>query len=458
MDPSRLLTRSLRDHPQGEAVTRILSAALEAVDPAVAIAQYVQRLDDALILGDISYSLKHIRHIYIAGAGKASAPMAALLAEMLGERLTQGLVIVKDGYAQIFDSTSHPRLEILEASHPIPDARGVDATQKLIALLEKTGPRDLVLCPLSGGGSALLTAPQTGISLSEIQTLTGLLLACGATINETNSLRKHLEQVKGGQLARLAAPAQVVSLILSDVVGNPLDVIASGPTVPDSTTYQDAYQVLTRYDLVEQVPTSILAHLRKGLRDEIPESPKANQDLFSNVVNILIGSNQQAAEAALRKAEEEGFYALLLTTYLEGEASQVGRTLAAIARQVDASGHPIPRPACLIAGGETTVTLHGPGLGGRNQELALGTVQDIAGISQMALVALATDGGDGPTDAAGAVVTGETLARARQSGLEPADFLERNDAYHFFAPLGDLLKPGPTMTNVNDLSFIFAFA
>jgi glycerate 2-kinase len=290
-----------------------------------------------------------------------------------------------------------------------------------------------------------------------MQDLTAALLASGADIYEINTLRKHLERLKGGQLARLAAPAQMATLILSDVVGDPLDMIASGPTVPDTSTFQQAYDALVRYDLLGSVPETITRHLQRGIAREVPENPKPGDSLFEQVHNLVVGSNLLAAQAAVESARREGFNAMLLTTYLQGEARQAGRLLAAIARQMAATGQPLDRPACIVIGGETTVTLQGDGLGGRNQEMALGAVADMAGLENAALVCLATDGGDGPTDAAGAVVTGQTLVRARRRALDSQAFLTRNDAYHFFEPLGDLLVTGPTMTNVNDLAFIFVF-
>jgi hydroxypyruvate reductase len=327
-----------------------------------------------------------------------------------------------------------------------------------MSLLDSCREDDLVIALISGGGSALLSAPADGISLEDLQNLTRLLLACGASIDEINTLRKHLDQIKGGGLARFTYPARLVSLILSDVVGDPLDVIASGPAVPDSSTWKAAWGVLERYDLVDRAPQAILAHLQKGCRGELPDTPKPDDPLFARVQNVMVASNLQAAEAAAEQAEEEGFHTLLLTTYLQGEARQAGRILGAILRQVAAPGHPIPRPACLIAGGETTVTLLGDGLGGRNQEVALGAVSELHGLEQVALVTFATDGGDGPTDAAGALVTGETAQRAAALGMHPDDYLKRNDSYHFFEALGDLLFTGPTGTNVNDLTFLFAFS
>jgi len=449
------MTDSLKRFPWGGAVARILAAAILAVEPGAAVHRALRREADRLTIGEKAYDLAKIRHLYVTGAGKAGAPMAQAAGQILGDHLSAGIVIVKDGYAKNIRSIKG--LTLLEAAHPVPDQRGVQATQRIIRLLEETQTGDLVICLFSGGGSALLVSPPPGISLDDLQSLTSLLLACGASINEINNIRKHLDQVKGGNLARLATPARVATLILSDVVGDPLDVIASGPTVPDPTTYEEAISTLNRYAILDQTPPAIVEHLERGRARIAPETPKPGESLFENVDNIVIGSNSLAAQAALRQAGAEGFRTLLLTTYLQGEARQAGRILAAITHQLAQNGQPIPRPACLVVGGETTVTVQGPGKGGRNQELALGAVSELAGLPDIALVTLATDGDDGPTDAAGAVVTGDTLGNALHLGLNPADFLARNDAYNFFAPLGDLLKPGPTHTNVNDLAFLFAF-
>lgn len=448
---------SLEGAPWGESVARILSASLHAVDPAAAARRYVVRRDDSLVIAGQVYNLPVQRKVWVVGAGKAGASMAGEITKILGERLSGGIVIVKDAHQELLGSINPKVLQIFEASHPLPDERGVRATQAIMALLRACQPEDLVICLISGGASALLTAPVPGVSLEDMQALTRLLLACGANINQINGLRKHLDQVKGGQLVRLAYPASMASLILSDVVGNPLDVIGSGPTVPDKTTFEDAYRVLEGYQLLDRAPRSVVDYLLRGRSGEVSETPKPGDPVFGHVQNVIIGSNLQAAEAALQQARSEGFNSLVLTTYLQGEARQAGRLLAAIARQIIATGQPVPRPACIVAGGETTVTLQGDGLGGRNQELALGAAADLDGLLDVALVTLATDGGDGPTDAAGAVVTGETLLRARKLGLHPDEYLRRNDAYHFFQALGDLIVTGPTGTNVNDLAFLFAF-
>jgi hydroxypyruvate reductase len=281
-------------------------------------------------------------------------------------------------------------------------------------------------------------------------------LRCGATINEINAVRKHCSQIKGGQLARAAFPATVVSLILSDVVGNPLDVIASGPTVPDTTTFADAYDVLRRYDIVDAVPEQIVTHLEAGLSGDVPDTPKPGDPIFDNVQDIVIGSNAIAAQVAGAEAEAMGLNTLLLSTYIEGEAREVGRVMAGIAKSLAVEGWPLRKPACVIVGGETTVTIRGSGKGGRNQELALAAALALEGWQDVTFVTLATDGTDGPTDAAGAIVDGQTVQRARENEMHAADFLAQNNSYAFFDRLGDLIRTGPTNTNVNDLIFILA--
>jgi hydroxypyruvate reductase len=463
MDDSQFLTASLRSLPWGRSVTRTLAATINAVEPGEAINRYLKgetglnfrESGSFLSIGAKAFPLPRNRKVTIVGAGKAGAPMVEAAVHALGEKNVRGVVIVKEGYAGSLDEVGE--VSILEAGHPIPDERGVRAAEKVVELLQACQPEDLVLCLLSGGGSALLISPVDGVSLQDLQALTGLLLGCGASIDEINTLRKHLEKLKGGRLVHLAHPAQVAALILSDVVGDPLEVIASGPTVPDPTTFEDALAILDRYNLLDQVPIPIRQHLFYGRDGLVPETPKPGDPVFEKVQNMIVGSNALAAEAALERAQREGFKGMLLTTFLQGEAREAGRLLGALARQIAADGRPLPRPACIVLGGETTVTLKEPGKGGRNQELALGAVGDLDGIPNIALVTLATDGGDGPTDAAGAVVTGETLQRARQFSMDPWVYLKHNDAYSFFEPLGDLIKTGPTQTNVNDLAFIFAY-
>lgn len=465
------MTRSLRTAPWGQRAARIMAAAIQAVEPGAAVSQSMRLEGERLIISGQVYNLNKYQRIFLIGAGKAGAPMASSAANILGARLNGGIIIVKEGHTNSsilpdadYRKTINPLtpkhtgvLRILEAGHPLPDQRGLTGAQQIEDLLSGTQPDDLVICVISGGGSALLVSPSPGITLDDMQELTTYLLACGANINEINALRKHLDRVKGGGLASMAAPAAVVTLILSDVVGDPLDVIASGPTVPDPSTYEQAYQILKKFGLLDRVPRSITERLEGGQRNEHPETPKPGDPIFERVQNIIIGSNIQAARAAVNQAQKEGLHTMLLTTWLQGEARQAGRFLAAVGRQINADNQPVVRPACIVAGGETTVTIKGDGLGGRNQEMALGAVSELAGLPDSALITLATDGGDGPTDAAGAIVTGETLYQAHQMGLNSDDFLVRNDAYNFFEPLGDLLKPGPTHTNVNDLAFLFAW-
>jgi hydroxypyruvate reductase len=453
-------TYSVRTSPYSSQIKGIVDAALAAVDPYRAVRRAIHLDGSHLIIAEQIYDLDNFQQVVLVGVGKAAYPMSVAMEDILGDRLATGFVVTKDGYAASTSGPEKPQLRrtyVFEAGHPIPDARGIAATQEIIHLLESLGNDDLVIFLISGGGSALLNFPVPGVSLVDLQNLTYLLLRFGATVNQLNTLRKHLDLVKGGGLARLAAPAVMATLVLSDVVGDPLDVIASGPTVPDDSTFQDAWSILEQFSLIDEIPGSIRYHLDKGRRGEIPETLKPGDPIFDRTQQIVIASNYQAASAAVGQARASGMNALLLTSFLQGEARDVGRMMAALARQIQATGEPVKRPACIIAGGETTVTIRGDGMGGRNQEVALGSIEEMAGLSRVLLVALATDGGDGPTDAAGAVVAGDSRERALKLSLEPRKFLERNDAYNFFDNMGDLLWSGPTRTNVNDLTFLFVF-
>jgi len=432
-------------------ILTVLEAALAAVDPAQAVRAVLRRADQQLMIGEQQYDLNRFRHIFVIGAGKAGAPMAQAVEAVLGERISGGLVVVKTGHRAPTN-----QVEVVEASHPVPDAAGIDAGKRILALAEQAGPDDLVIALLSGGGSALLVNPAAGLTLADKQQMTSALLACGATIQEINCLRKHCSGVKGGQLARAVAPATLVTLVLSDVVGSPLDVIASGPTVPDHSTWQDAWAVVEKYALAESLPTAIVTRLRAGLAGTLADTPKADDPVFSTAHTLIVADNQVAAEAACQAARSQGFNPLLLTTYLEGEAGEVAKVVAALAKQVREHGQPVAAPACLLLGGETTVTLSAnPGRGGRNQALALHValaLQDVQGIT---VVSLATDGSDGPTDSAGGMIDGNTVQRGHELGLNAADYLRRHDAYRFLQATNDLLITGPTQTNVNDLIFVF---
>ena len=427
----------------------IFQAGFRAVDAANAVRKCVRLEKNILSVGDKRYDLSRYDAVYIIGAGKASAAMAGCLEDLLGDRIRSGVINVKYGHGRPLR-----RIEIIEAGHPVPDEAGLRGTEKIKETLRRTGEKDLVVFLLSGGGSALLPSPAPGLTLDDKQRLTRLLLESGADIQEINALRKHISAVKGGQLARLAFPSTLVSLILSDVIGDRLDSIASGPTVPDNTTFQDCLRILEKYGLARKIPRAVLDHLEKGAKGEVEETPKPGDPAFARAQNLIVGSNIQALLAAEDKAKALGYSCLILSSSIDGETREIARMHAALAREIFASGHPVPRPACLISGGETTVTVHGHGLGGRNQEFALAAAIALDGLEDVVVLSGGTDGTDGPTDAAGAIADGETVRRARSLGVEAADSLRNNDSYHFFEPLGDLLITGPTLTNVMDLRLI----
>lgn len=459
-----------------ESIVRILEAALHAVDPLEAVRNHLSVAGNTLRIGTRDYPLDEIERILVVGGGKAGTPMAAAVYSVLGDRITAGALNVKyghtasaGGWSVRFGRGGEPvtppaaaevgPIRITEAGHPVPDAAGLAGAEKIVALLSGLTARDLVLVLISGGGSALLPLPAEGISLADYQVLTGLLLRCGADITEINTVRKHCSRLQGGQLARLAWPAQVATLILSDVVGTPLDAIASGPTVADRSTFADAWAVLERYAIADQVPKSVRAHLQQGLAGLIPDTPKAGDPLFERVNNVVIGDNLIAGRAAVAEAQRLGIQSLLLTTFIQGEAREVGRAIAGLAQGIATGQSSIVPPACLVMGGETTVTLRRDGLGGRNQELVLAAAIALDGYPlpedmQVAVVSLGTDGTDGPTDAAGGIATGDSLARARKMGLDARAALANNDSYHFLSSLGDLIITGPTQTNVNDLILV----
>ena len=445
--PQQFLTHSLQKHPHGQAVARILAASINAVEPGAAVQSFAQRDGNRLIINKQVYELDEIERIHILGVGKAAPGMANALAALLPDRSTRGLIITKHA-----PDVSPAGFEVVLGGHPVPDQGSLDAGQKALDLASGLTERDLFICLISGGGSALMSAPLPGLTLPDMQALTSALLDCGARIDEINTLRRHLDSVKGGSLARLANPARVVSLILSDVVGNPLHAIASGPTAPDPSTREDALNILEEYALKEKVPPTIINTLKNA-----PETPKPDDALFEHVQNVIVGSNLLAAQAGLAQAETEGFTPYLLRTDLQGEARESARELCTTLRWARQRGEPVAPPFCIVAGGETTVTIRGSGRGGRNTELALSAVTELANLPDVMLVTLATDGEDGPTDSAGAVVTGESFRRASAAGLQPVASLNNNDSYPFFEHLGDLLHPRPSGTNVNDLTFLFAF-
>ena len=434
------------DDTKKSRLEEIFMAGLKAVDPEEAIRRNVQLTGDHLKVGGHSYPLASFKRIIVTGFGKGTAPMAKALEEILGDRLTAGWITVKYEHGMPLQ-----KIRVMEAGHPIPDESGLKATRFILDRLKECTAEDLVLCAFSGGGSALSPAPRGPLQLSEKQETTRLLLDCGANIFELNSIRKHLSVCKGGQLAKIAYPATLVSLFLSDVVGDALDVIASGPTVPDSSTFADCLQIVERYGLSEKLPPPVLKLLRDGAQGLIEETPKAGDPVFQKVQNLIVGSNRSALLAAAQKAEQLGYHTLILSSFMQGEAREIAHAFAAVGKEIVASGHPISPPACILAGGETTVTIRGSGKGGRNQELALAAALAIEGWPQIALLSAGTDGSDGPTDAAGAFADGGTYPMAFKKGLNPHEYLLNNDSYNFFNQLGDLLITGPTRTNVMDV-------
>lgn len=429
---------------------RMLTSALTAVDPFEAVRRTVTCTGTTMQVGEHYYDLNRYKRIFAIGAGKASARMAVALEQRLGARLTGGSVVVKYGH-----SAATSFIDIQQAGHPVPDLAGQHAAGQILTLLNQLTSDDLVFVLLSGGASSLLPAPAPGITLADKQRTTALLLRSGATIHEINAVRKHLSAMKGGRLAA-ATRARMITLILSDVLGDDLGTIGSGPTAPDETTYVEAIQTLRRYGLWKKVSPNVRTHLLKGQRGAYPESPKPGARIFRRVQNQIIGNNQAAVETVSRVAKHDGLHPLILTTSLQGEAREAAKWFGAIGREIVTTGRPIRRPACLIAGGELTVTVRGNGRGGRAQEFALAAARELAGLPNVWIAGFGTDGTDGPTDAAGAIVDGRSLARAAQLDVSPMDSLDRNDAFHFFKTVGGLIHTGPTGTNVNDLYLLIA--
>lgn len=427
----------------------IFRAGLNAVDSKNAVVKFLSRKDCLLTVDNSSYDLLDYENVYVIGAGKASAAMAQAVEEILGERIKAGVINVKYGHALPLDI-----ITLNEAGHPVPDEAGLKGTQEIVQLLEKSGENDLVLCLISGGGSALLPYPAEGITLDEKRQLTQILLDIGATIHEMNALRKHVSRVKGGRLARFAYPATLVTLILSDVVGDDLDSIASGPTVPDRSTYADCLRILQKYSVQDKVPGAVLDYIKRGSKGIVAETPKVNDPAFVKTQSVIVASNSLALQAAKHKADELGYNSLILSSSIEGEAKDVALDHVAITKEILRTDQPVARPACVISGGETTVTIRGKGKGGRNQEFVLAAAIAIDGLEKVVVLSGGTDGTDGPTDAAGAIADGTTISRAKNQGLNAQKYLRNNDSYSFFDPMGDLFKTGPTFTNVMDLRLV----
>ncbi|MCD6569238.1 MAG: glycerate kinase [Deltaproteobacteria bacterium] len=428
----------------------IFKASIDSVNPRVAVHRALIREGDVIRVGGHRLDLNSYERIIVVGAGKASAAMTEAVEEILGDEISKGLVVVKYGYGLKLNIVG-----IKEAGHPIPDNAGLKGAREIVELLGKCGERDLVISLISGGGSALLPLPVNGISLDEKQRVTQVLLGCGASIHELNTVRKHLSLTKGGGLARAAFPATVINLMLSDVVRDDMDVIASGPFVPDRSTFADALAIIGRYKISPQFPGKVLDYLIRGSKGEVPETPKPGDHAFSKVINFIVGSNIIACKAAGDKARQLGYSTLILSSMIEGNTADVAHAHAGIAFEIARSGNPIQSPACIISGGETTVMVQGSGLGGRNQEFALFCAKYIAGLHKnIVILSGGTDGTDGPTDAAGGIVDPYTEQRGRKKGLDIERTLNENDAYHYLEATGDLIKTGPTLTNVMDIHLI----
>ncbi len=431
----------------------IIRSALDAVNPKRTVKNSLKVSEGRLVIKGKNFKFSEINNIFVVGGGKASGFMAEAIEELLGDRIKKGVVNVLKGTKKKFKTR---KIELFEASHPIPDEDSVEGTKKIIKIAEDASEGDLVIALISGGGSALMTYPVPEVGLEDLKKTTSLIMKSGATINELNAVRKHLSLIKGGQLSKAAYPAKILSLIISDVVGDPLDVIASGPTSPDTSTFSDAREVLVSRGLWKAAPQSVRDRIEEGIEGKVPETPKPGDKIFRQTTNVIIANNDLALEAAERKAKELGYNTLIASTFLEGEARHVGTVIGSIALEIKKKNRPLKKPAAVFFGGETTVTVKGKGTGGRNQELVLSAALKISGERNLIVASIGTDGVDGNSDAAGALAGGETIKDAIGKKLNPLAYLDNNDTYTFFKKLGSLIVTGPTGTNVNDLTLILA--
>lgn len=429
-----------------------LEAALDAVNPEKLARKQIKYRHRYLSIADSNFRLAAKNRIILIGIGKASIPMAFAIQGVMGSTITDGVIIVPEGYMP--KKALRGPVIFHEAGHPIPNEASLEGAQMILQMLNRLKNNDLVICLISGGGSALMAMPSEGISLQDKRETTELLMRSGATIHEVNIVRKHLSSIKGGWLARKIYPAKLLTLVLSDVVGDSLDTIASGPTVPDPSTFQDAVQIMKRYDVWDKVPEATRRLLKAGLIGRILETPKPYDPYFRKARAFIIGNNMTAAKGAAGLLKRSKVRTMILTTSIEGEARIVGRILGSIAQEIHATQRQIQTPTGIILGGETTVTLRGRGRGGRNQEVSLGSVEKIAGLKGVAVASMGTDGVDGISEAAGAIADETTLSRARRLGLDPAGSLSQNDSYNFFTRISDCILTGPTGTNVGDIMIL----
>ncbi len=425
---------------------QIINQAIEAVKPEKLIPSNVKIIDHQLVIrNNHQFNLSNYHHLYVIGFGKASAHMGQIIESILSKYITSGLIITKYDHA-----VKCRKIKIEEAGHPVTDNNGLLATEKLLQLLKRVDENDLVICLISGGGSALFELLPPSVSLLDWQTTTQLLLKAGADITEVNTIRKHLSLVKGGKLARTIYPATGISLIISDVIGDALDVIASGPTVPDTSTNQDVVQVINKYQINKKLPSSVLNYLLNP-DNQASKTPKANDPIFEKIHNFIIGNNQIAAKTAQNQAQKLGYQTSIIDYRIKGDVREVATRIASKIKEIH-QHKPLNEPVCLIAGGETTVTVKGHGKGGRNQELALTAMLAMKNYPGEYLIAsCGTDGTDGPTDAAGGFASHQVFQKALKQNLNPQKYLNDNDSYNFLAQCGGLIKTCPTGTNVMDI-------
>jgi glycerate-2-kinase len=437
------LTR--KDRNARRSILLSFDRAIASVDPYKSVSSRIS--EGSIFQMNKSIELSDFEEIFVIGAGKASGMMAKAVEDKI-ERISEGWVNVP---AKTEKAVNLSKIRLNPAGHPIPDEGSINGAKEMLRILSKANERDLVIVLISGGGSALMEYPMEGITLEDLREMNRLLVLSGADIREINTVRKHVSRVKGGRLAEAAYPARVVSLIISDVIGDPLDTIASGPTAPDETTFQDAWEVLRNYSLVEKMPQSVIKVIKDGMEGRIPETPKPGDPIFENVMNMIVANNLKAVQTAEGVLRSLGYNTLVLGSRVQGEARHIGKMLAGLASSIKNEGIPLSPPAALLMGGETTVTVTGDGVGGRNQELVLGAVRQIAGLDGVVIASIGTDGIDGSSEAAGAICDGHTLERALREGLKPEEYLKNNDSYSFFSWLGDAIITGPTLTNVMDL-------
>ena len=439
----------------GKDINYIVNQTLLSVSPYHCVSDKIDIQGSDLFIFEKKINLNKVNNIYVIGVGKAVIPMAGAVIDKIGNRIKSGLLISKH-QINLNENGFGEKIHICYGGHPVPSEQSLESTKILTTLLKDVTGNDLIINLISGGGSALMVLLPEGITLYDIKHLTTVLLKSGADIHEINTIRKHVDMIKGGGLARMTYPAHMETLILSDVLGDQISMIASGPTSIDETTYNDSWEIIQKYKIENEIPMSIINHLKKGMRGGLQETVKSGDEVMSKISNNIIGSLTTAITSAERAAKKLGYNTTILSTKLVGEAREVGKVFGSILTNMVESDKLIQKPACVIAGGETTVTISGNGKGGRNQELALGAVGQIDNLPDCCLITLATDGEDGPTDAAGAFVTGRTKSRAEEKGLNHEQYLANNDAYNYFRITGNLVKIGPTGTNVNDLLFLFA--